>query len=48
VGQRWGRTKGKIGFHGGKVTVRRPRVRSYDAADLGGGARYQSGARHQV
>ena len=21
VGHRWGRTKGKIGFHGGKVTV---------------------------
>jgi putative transposase len=28
VGQRWGTTKGKIGFHGGKVDVRRPRVRS--------------------
>ena len=28
VGQRWGATKGKIGFHGGKVEVRRPRVRS--------------------
>ena len=27
VGQRWGATKGKIGFHGGKVEVRRPRVR---------------------
>jgi len=27
VGQRWGATKGKIGFHGGKVDVRRPRVR---------------------
>jgi putative transposase len=27
-GQRWGMTKGKIGFHGGKVAVRRPRVRS--------------------
>ena len=24
---RWGRTKGKIGFHGGKVEVERPRVR---------------------
>jgi transposase-like protein len=34
VGQRWGRTKGKIGFHGGKVTVRRPRVRSYDGHEL--------------
>ena len=28
VGHRWGTTKGKIGFHGGKVAVRRPRVRS--------------------
>jgi putative transposase len=28
VGHRWGTTKGKIGFHGGKVEVRRPRVRS--------------------
>jgi putative transposase len=36
------RPKGKIGFHGGKVAVQRPRVRSYDghevgAADLDGG-----------
>jgi putative transposase len=30
VGHRWGMTKGKIGFHGGKVVVHRPRVRSYD------------------
>src|ERR1700687_1186203 len=30
VGHRWGATKGKIGFHGGKVVVRRPRVRSED------------------
>src|SRR5215218_8704055 len=28
AGHRWGTTKGKIGFHGGKVDVRRPRVRS--------------------
>ena len=28
VGHRWGMTKGKIGFHGGKVAVHRPRVRS--------------------
>ena len=28
AGRRWGATKGKIGFHGGKVDVRRPRVRS--------------------
>jgi transposase-like protein len=29
VGHRWGATRGKIGFHGGKVAVHRPRVRSY-------------------
>lgn len=34
AGQRWGRTRGKIGFHGGKVAVRRPRVRSYDGHEL--------------
>src|SRR5207244_7295928 len=34
VGHRWGRTKGKIGFHGGKVTVHRPRVRSYDGHEV--------------
>lgn len=34
VGQRWGRTKGKIGFHGGKVAVHRPRVRSYDGHEV--------------
>ena len=28
AGHRWGTTKGKIGFHGGRVEVRRPRVRS--------------------
>jgi transposase-like protein len=28
AGRRWGETKGKIGFHGGKVDMRRPRVRS--------------------
>jgi putative transposase len=42
VGHRWGLTKGKIGFHGGRVTVHRPRVRSYEgqevqSADLDGG-----------
>ena len=26
-GHRWGRTQGKIGFHAGKVAVKRPRVR---------------------
>ena len=25
-GHRWGRAKGKIGFHGGKVEIERPRV----------------------
>jgi putative transposase len=28
AGRRWGATTGKIGFHGGKVDVRRPRLRS--------------------
>lgn len=28
AGRRWGVAKGKIGFHGGKVAVRRPRLRS--------------------
>lgn len=27
-GYRWGRTKGSVGFHGGKVEMERPRVRS--------------------
>jgi putative transposase len=34
LGHRWGRTRGKIGFHGGKVTVHRPRVRSYDGREM--------------
>ena len=34
VGQRWGATRGKIGFHGGKVDVRRPRLRSYDGHEV--------------
>jgi len=34
VGQRWGRTKGKIGFHGGNVAVYRPRVRSLDGREV--------------
>src|SRR5262249_28806692 len=34
VGHRWGMTKGKIGFHGGKVAVHRPRVRSYDGHEV--------------
>ncbi len=32
-GHRWGRTKGKIGFHGGKVEVERPRVRGFDGGE---------------
>ena len=27
-GYRWGRTKGRLGFHGGKVELERPRIRS--------------------
>ena len=34
VGHRWGRTKGKIGFHGGNVAVHRPRVRGLDGHEL--------------
>jgi hypothetical protein len=34
VGQRWGKTEGKLGFHDGKVAVHRPRVRSYDGHEL--------------
>jgi predicted transposase YbfD/YdcC len=30
---RWGRTKGRIGFHGGKVEIERPRVRGLDGAE---------------
>src|SRR6202165_368793 len=34
VGHRWGKTKGKIGFHGGRVAVHRPRVRGLDGHEL--------------
>jgi putative transposase len=34
AGHRWGTTKGPIGFHGGKVVVHRPRVRSYDGQEV--------------
>ena len=30
---RWGRTKGGIGFHGGKVEIERPRLRGLDGAE---------------
>jgi putative transposase len=33
-GHRWGRTQGKIGFHGGKVEIERPRVRELDGKEL--------------
>jgi len=33
-GHRWGWTRCKIGFHGSKVVVRRPRVRSLDGREL--------------
>lgn len=33
-GHRWGKTKGKVDFHGGKVEVERPRVRSKDGCEM--------------
>jgi len=33
-GHRWGRTRGKIGFHGGKVAVERPRLRDFAGGEL--------------
>jgi putative transposase len=33
-GYRWGRTMGKLGFHGGNVSVERPRVRARDGKEL--------------
>src|SRR5271166_1117199 len=30
---RWGKTKGKIGFHGGKVEIERPRLRGSDGKE---------------
>ena len=32
-GHRWGKTKGKVDFHGGKVEVERPRVRTRNGAE---------------
>jgi hypothetical protein len=34
AGHRWGKTSGKIGFHGGKVSLARPRVRSRDGQEM--------------
>ena len=33
-GHRWGHTTGKLGFHGGKVSIERPRVRARGGAEL--------------
>ena len=33
-GHRWGHTTGKLGFHGGKATIERPRVRGRDGKEL--------------
>jgi putative transposase len=33
-GHRWGRTRGKIGYHGGKMDIVRPRVRGRDGDEL--------------
>ena len=33
-GHRWGKTRGKIGFHGGKVSLDRPRVRGRDGQEM--------------
>ena len=30
---RWGKTKGKIGFHGGKVEIERARLRSFEGRE---------------
>jgi transposase-like protein len=34
AGHRWGKTKGKIGFHGGKIEIERPRVRARGGDEL--------------
>ncbi|UVK48643.1 IS256 family transposase (plasmid) [Mesorhizobium sp. AR07] len=31
---RWGSTRGRIGFHGGKVAVERPRIRTVDGREM--------------
>ncbi|MDA9498010.1 transposase, partial [Bradyrhizobium sp. CCBAU 11357] len=31
---RWGRTRGRIGFHGGKIELERPRVRGVDGSEV--------------
>ena len=34
AGHRWGRTKGKLDFHGGTVAIERPRVRGLDGGEV--------------
>ena len=52
-GYRWGRTRGSVGFHGGKVEMERPRVRSKTTGKelalppLGGAADRATAKRHQ-
>src|ERR1700680_2671518 len=31
---RWGKTRGKVGFHGGKIEIERPRVRACDGGEV--------------
>jgi len=33
-GHRWGKAKGKVDFHGGKVEIERPRVRARDGGEM--------------
>jgi putative transposase len=33
-GHRWGKTRGRIGFHGGTVSLDRPRLRGRDAREM--------------
>ena len=34
TGLRWGKTKGKVAFHGGKIEMERPRVRGRNGGEL--------------
>ena len=34
AGHRWGKTQGKIGFHGGEVSLERPRVRARNGEEM--------------
>ena len=33
-GRRWGKTEGKVAFHGGKIEMERPRARSRGGGEL--------------